>query len=71
MKVILRSTELDMINIPSKLWTKLGWELNDEIELIECEKYHLHDEKYSDGNDFSHKTITVERVKDQIIEEEK
>ena len=70
MKVILRSTELNVINIPSKLWKKLGWELNDEVELIECELYHLHDEEYNDGNDFSHKTITIERTKDQIIEKE-
>ena len=63
MKAILRSTELNMINIPSKLWKKLGWKLNDQIELIVSEEYN-------NSGHYSHNTITIERIEDQTIKEE-
>lgn len=62
MKVTLRSTSHNMINIPAEFWKELGWEIGDKVELIKCSDY-------GDDGKFSHKTITVERVKDQIIKE--
>tara|TARA_R110002167_G_scaffold266052_2_gene472794 strand:- start:28 stop:234 length:207 start_codon:yes stop_codon:yes gene_type:complete len=63
MKVSLRSTSHNIINIPAKFWKELGWKIGDEIELIECSDHG------TDGY-FSHKTITVERVKDQTIKDQ-
>ena len=39
----------------------MGWNLNDELYLIEAEQY-------DENCEFSHKTITVERVKDNTLD---
>ena len=31
--MILRSTGNDMVNLPKKYWEKIGWKLNDNIEI--------------------------------------
>ena len=31
--MILRSTGNDMVNLPKEYWEKLGWKLNDNIEI--------------------------------------
>ena len=31
--VILRSTQGNKVNIPKDVWSKLGWSLNDKLEI--------------------------------------
>ena len=31
--MLLRSTSNSMVNIPKEYWEKLGWKLNDNIEI--------------------------------------
>jgi len=56
MKVILRSTENKVVNIPSEIWKEAGWNINDEVELIVCECYNEKNKKW-----FS---ISIDRTKD-------
>jgi antitoxin component of MazEF toxin-antitoxin module len=57
MNVILRSTESKVINIPSKIWKEIGWNVGDEIELVICENLN------SKGQSWN--SISVDRTKDE------
>ena len=67
MKVILRSTESKMVNIPSEVWRDAGWKLGDEVTVVVCENMN--------GKN-TWKSISIDRVKDErlfdleVIEEE-
>ena len=45
------------LSISQNLWEKVKWELEDNVLLIPCEEY-------DDSGNFSHYTITIERVMD-------
>ena len=53
----LRGTGNYKVNIPNEIITKLGWNLNDEVDVLISGEY---------GNNvkFTHNTITIERVVD-------
>ena len=53
----LRSTSLKIINVPSQIIKKIGWDINDEVDVIIAEEY-------SSGTKPTHRTITIERVAD-------
>jgi hypothetical protein len=62
----LRSTSLSMVNIPKDTIEELGWNINDDVNVIIAEEH------YGEYNQFTHNTITIERVEDynKYIEEE-
>jgi antitoxin component of MazEF toxin-antitoxin module len=35
--MILRSGNTNVVNIPHKYWEKLGWKLNDDVE-VKCDE---------------------------------
>ncbi len=53
----LRGTGNYKVNIPNDILNKLGWNLNDEVDILISGEY---------GNNakFTHNTITIERVVD-------
>ena len=62
MKVILRNSSHDMINIPDGIWKKAGWKINDEC-LIYLDKVDEED------SDWGYK-ICISRVPESITSEE-
>ena len=62
MNVVLRSTESKTINIPSKIWKRAGWNLNDKVTLTVCET--LVGSGKSDDPHASWKSISLERTDD-------
>jgi hypothetical protein len=62
----LRSTSLAMVNIPKDTIEELGWNINDDVNVIIAEEH------YGEYNQFTHNTITIERVEDynKYVEEE-
>ena len=52
----LKNVSGEHINLPSKIWEKLGWKLNDEVELIPGDIFNDKGESW--------KILSIERVKD-------
>jgi len=53
----LRSTSLKIINVPSQIIKEIGWDINDELDIIISGLYD------NNGN-FSHNTLSIEKVED-------
>ena len=60
MKYILRNTGTKVINLPSEIWKKAGWKLNDEVEVVVCVNHTCNED--NDKWD----SISIDRVKDLI-----
>jgi len=58
MKCILRSTENNAINIPSEIWKRAGWKLNDVLELTIGEMFNVEGE--------SRNCISIDRTEDLV-----
>tara|TARA_R100000750_G_scaffold38821_1_gene25021 strand:+ start:137 stop:529 length:393 start_codon:yes stop_codon:yes gene_type:complete len=56
MKVILRSTESKVINIPSEIWKEAGWDFGEEVDIV------VREMEGSDGHTWN--GIVIEREKD-------
>tara|TARA_R110000744_G_scaffold11977_3_gene36038 strand:+ start:1144 stop:1347 length:204 start_codon:yes stop_codon:yes gene_type:complete len=62
----LRGTGNYKVNIPNDVITQLGWNLNDNVHVIIAEEH------FGKNNEFTHNTISIERVEDynKYMEEE-
>tara|TARA_R110002096_G_scaffold89751_2_gene203963 strand:- start:174 stop:377 length:204 start_codon:yes stop_codon:yes gene_type:complete len=62
----LRGTGNYKVNIPNDIITELGWNINDDVYAIIAEEY------FGKNNEFTHNTISIERVEDynKYMEEE-
>lgn len=57
MEYILRSTNTNVVNLPSEVWTDAGWNINDKLEVILSEIYTGQGIK-------THYTLSIERIED-------
>ena len=55
-----------MVNVPKDTIEELGWNINDDVYVTVAEEY------YGKNCEFTHNTITIERVEDynHLMEEE-
>jgi|TARA_R100001463_G_scaffold114938_2_gene170155 hypothetical protein len=62
----LKSTSLDIVNIPRDTIEELGWKIHDDVHVIIAEEH------FGKNNEFTHNTISIERVEDynKYMEEE-
>jgi len=56
MKVILKSTERKVINIPSEIWKEAGWDFGEEVDIV------VREMESTDGLTWN--GIVIEREKD-------
>ena len=62
----LKGTSNYKVNIPNDIITELGWKIHDDVHVIIAEEH------FGKNNEFTHNTISIERVEDynKYMEEE-
>jgi len=62
----LKGTGNYKVNIPNDIIAELGWKMHDDVHVIIAEEH------FGKNNEFTHNTISIERVEDynKYMEEE-